>query len=95
MTDLQQLIDSVPWKEAKTYKDFAPHEYILRTDCSDVWEEIAKAIDIGGIMESFQMGGMPRPVWYRYYRLGRYKYWHYELVLNRALLDEDVMDIPE
>jgi hypothetical protein len=68
MEELQKKIDSVTWKKAKPSPDYGPHEYIIRMKCSDVWNEIAKAIDEDGYKGEYN--GKPQ----RYLDIGDYKY---------------------
>ena len=99
---LMELIDKAPWREAVTYRETWPHEYVLLE--KDSQEELFAAM-----IPRFKDGeGVPgrffnsRPT---YLYLGRYKYWfdppledldpprgEGDYVLNRARLFLDRRD---
>ena len=76
--DLQTKIENQPWKFADTYAETAPHEYILDKWNSELFKGICHLIDTEGYEELFY--GKP----FRYYNIGKFKYWHYDTVLNRC-----------
>ena len=99
---LMELIEKAPWREAVTYRDTWPHEYVLLQKDSQR-ELFAAAIrrfkDDEGIRGRFYSS---RPT---YLFLGAYKYWfdppledlnslkgEGEFVLNRARLFHDRRD---
>jgi hypothetical protein len=81
--ELQTLIDSLKWKGSG---EKGPHSYIVRTDVPVAWEKIAAFIDAHAYIKEY------KGVKYKYANLNGYRYWHFQLILNRAkLLDvEDV-----
>ena len=102
MRNLTELIADAPWREAVTYRDTWPHEYVMST--SHHQRELLAAI-----CERFHDGeGVPG----RFFRMentylfiGEYKYWlmtHYDkvnpdregkgYVINRARLYRDRRD---
>ena len=65
-----------------TYRETAPHEYILERDYADKFHIIAERIDKEGVKELFTMFG--QETWYTYLYCGGYRYWRIEDVLNRC-----------
>jgi len=96
---LTELIDAAPWREAVTYRDTWPHEYVLLQE--DVQRELLEAV-----CERFRNGeGVPCRFFAMdnlYLFIGDYKYWLMippdqvdwddEEVLNRARLCRDRRD---
>ena len=101
--ELTQLIEQAPWREAVTYRDTWPHEYVLtcKDNCADLVDRIVKRWKSGEGVKCrfFRMENT-------YLFIGDYKYWimvPYEefdmevaraddYVLNRALLYRDRRD---
>lgn len=99
MLTLTELIDRAPWREAVTYRDTWPHEYVLS-------EKDGQQALLEAIRERLRAGeGVPC----RFYRtsntylfIGGYKYWlmtHWDAlkpgrnyVMNRARLYRDRRD---
>ena len=98
-TSLTELIARAPWREAVTYRETWPHEYVLTEE--DEQQELLKAV-----CERFRAG---EGVACRFFRMnnthlfvGDYKYWlmtHWDAlkpgvnyVLNRARLYRDRRD---
>ncbi len=96
---LTELITRAPWREAVTYRDTWPHEYVLsETDCQRELVEL--------ICERFRNGEGVTCWFFRrkntYLFIGEYKYWlmtHWDnlkpgvdYVLNRAQLYRDRRD---
>jgi len=79
--DLLKKIDNQKWKFAKTYAETAPHEYIVDEWNIDLFKEICHLIDTDGYEEMFY----DKP--FRYYNIGKYKYWHYDTILNRCPIE--------
>jgi hypothetical protein len=70
------------WIFAKTYAKIAPHEYIVKENEPELFDEYKKKIDLSGKEESFTLHEKTNI--YRYYYEGNYKYWIIENILNRA-----------
>ena len=70
------------WKEAKTYKKIAPHEYIVQHEQYETWKKYKKLIDEYGVDEKFTLFGHTNT--YKYYYEDNYKYWRIENILNRT-----------
>ena len=81
MSDLQKRVAATDWKYAKTYSEKLPHEYILRADHPDLWQEIQDLVDSEGQDERFYSRV------FRYYFLGNFKYWTYDNLVNRTRID--------
>ena len=99
MLTLTELIDRAPWREAVTYRETWPHEYVLSE--KDGQQEL-----LGAICERFRAGEGVACRFFRmnnaYLFIGDYKYWlmtHWDnlesgedYVLNRARLYRDRRD---
>ena len=99
---LMELIERAPWREAVTYRDTWPHEYVLlrKDDQRKLFAVMARRFkDREGVNGRF-FGSRPT-----YLFLGEYKYWFdppvedvdslregEEYVLNRARLFHDRRD---
>ena len=100
MTELTNLIEAAPWREAKTYRDTWPHEYVVikKDRQEDLFNEICKRFcareGVNG--RFFRMKN-------KYLFIGDYKYWLMtpcdeidldkdDYVLNRALIYRDRRD---
>lgn len=97
---LTELIRSAPWREAITYRDTWPHEYVLsrKDNQGDLFEQIIARFQAGeGVTGYFFRDKMT------YLFVGDYKYWfmtHWdeidpggaEFVLNRCRLYRDRRD---
>lgn len=79
--ELIDKIRSVRWKYAKTYSEKLPHEYILRAQHPELYQEIADKVKTDGTDEPFFKTK------FRYYYLGSYKYWVYTNIVNRTRID--------
>lgn len=88
---IDEYIDKVYWKEAKSYRDKAPHEYTIRDwrkDLEPTFLEFVQFIRRTGRQEKF----FSRTFTYFYH--GKYKYWtmgdplDVTVVLNRCLIEE-------
>ena len=100
--ELTELIDNAPWREAVTYRDTWPHEYVLflKDDQGQLMAAVRDRMKAGeGFVGRF-FNTTPT-----YLIVGHYKYWfmthhdvidleqdHTEHVLNRALLYRDRRD---
>jgi hypothetical protein len=75
-------IASVRWREAVTYRETAPHEYILWWDDPAVFTVVGDAIRAHGQRDTFHGHS------YKYLHLDGHgwKYWRFRRVLNRARL---------
>jgi len=72
----------IEWREAKTYREIAPHKYILKEDYPDLFDKYKSRIEEDGINEKFTLFGHTKI--YRYLYSRGYKYWIIENVLNRG-----------
>ena len=98
MSDLPLIIAGVEWKNAKTSEAFTPHEYIVRAKYPEAHAALADSIKAYGRREPWQIAGMAKPQYYRYWRFEGYKYWHMGIIINRVPIKENkgpVIDIPE
>ena len=86
--ELTAAIGAQRWKTAKTYANTAPHEYIVKKWNPTVWDALAAAIDRYGIDQEFRLFKSRNT--YRYLYIGDYRYWHYEIILNRARADQSL-----
>lgn len=76
--DLQARIENQQWKFAKTYAETAPHEYIVDEWNVELFKDVCLLIDNDGYEEMFY--NTP----FRYYNIGKHKYWYCENILNRC-----------
>ncbi len=101
--ELTELIANAPWREAVTYRDTWPHEYVLtcKDNCADLVDRIVKRWKAGEGVKCrfFRMENT-------YLFIGDYKYWimvpyeefdlevarREDYVLNRAPLYQDRRD---
>lgn len=69
--EIVDFIDENKRVEAKTFKDTAPHEYVVRDQCTneDMFVSFAQYIRANGATEFFRK----KP--YKYMYIGGYKYW--------------------
>lgn len=90
--DVRGFIDRHDWKEAKSYKDTAPHQYIVKEWPEveeDLFEEFVHHIREEGYPDNFYSKT------YIYYRVDGWKYWtmgapvEETTVINRARIEED------
>ena len=75
--ELEGLIASVKWRDSTTYKADMQHAYILKKDVPVAFATLKEAIEKYGYTDYF--AGKPQV----YLVIGEYKYWSYEIVLNR------------
>ena len=96
MTDIMELIAKAPWREAVTYRETWPHEYVVipKDGQQELLAAVRERIERGEGVEChfFHLTG-------RYLFLGEYKYWPLGdleqdgvVILNRALLYRDRRD---
>ena len=101
--ELTELIANAPWREAVTYRDTWPHEYVLtcKDNCADLVDRIVKRWKAGEGVKCrfFRMENT-------YLFIGDYKYWimvpyeefdlevsqREDYLLNRARLYRDRRD---
>ena len=99
--ELTELIAKAPWREAVTYRDSWPHQYVLlRKDRQRDLLAAVRARMLAGEGVTGQFFGYTKP----YLFIGDYKYWFMtpcdridldgdsEYVLNRAVLYRDRRD---
>ncbi len=82
LTKAKKVIKELKWINAKTYKDFAPHEYVVLNERPEVINLFADLIGFLGVNEKFSIYGYEKE--YRYVYIGKYKYWLMGYILNRA-----------
>ena len=80
MTDeeFDEALSKQAWTFAKTYAKTAPHEYFLRTANPDLFWELKRRIAELGVEQLFYTTKV------QYYFWKEYKYWGYDLVMNRT-----------
>jgi hypothetical protein len=86
--ELIKVIEAQRWKTAKTYAKTAPHAYIVKKWNPKVWDALAAAIDRYGVDQEFRLFKSVNT--YRYLYIGDYRYWHYEIILNRTRADQSL-----
>ena len=91
--ELTGLIERAPWREAVTYRDTWPHEYVLtcKDDCAELLSLIVKRWKAGeGVTGRFFR------LENTYLFLGDYKYWimtpYEEFDLEEAKVDDYVLN---
>ena len=102
MSSLTELIALAPWREAKTYSETWPHEYVLIK--TDKQQELLDAY-CERIRDGEGVAGQFFRKQFTYLFIGEYKYWTYtpcqqidldstkdDFVLNRARLYRDRRD---
>lgn len=79
-----ELIQKTNWITAKTYTDFAPHEYILKKDNEKLCENVDVLMKKYGVVRAFLYPGGSQD--YTYLYLGDYRYWYTGdgVILNRC-----------
>lgn len=77
-SELRKEITEQKWIFAKTYAKTAPHEYIVRKSSPKFFDKMKKLIDQEGYDAPWRDGTI-----YRYLKIGDYKYWYIEDILNR------------
>jgi hypothetical protein len=81
----ENFIDKINWTFAKTMAEI-PHYYIVRDNLLEnekkEFDELSSLINEKGIYEQFQMKQ------YKYLRLGKYKYWVIDNVINRVVVNK-------
>lgn len=70
---VSSFIETSEWVFAKTYKDFAPHEYVVVNSSDDIVKHFTTLIKICGKDEEFEIFNTKKT--YRYYYYGDHKYW--------------------
>lgn len=88
---LEQIVARGTWTEAKTYRDKAPHEYVVRgkTISVDDFSALALAIKDHGYMarwEAVSGRSKGRIFKSRYLVIGQHRYWWMSSIINRAPL---------
>jgi hypothetical protein len=77
MSKIQELIDKAYWKKTNY---ISPHEYMMKKDYPEAYAAITELIEKEGYEWVF-VGKT-----YRYVNIGKYKYWAYDILINRTLL---------
>ena len=77
MNRIQELIDKAFWKKTNY---ISPHEYMMKNDYPEVYAAITELIEKQGYEGAFLTKT------YRYVIIGKYKYWAYDTLINRALI---------
>jgi hypothetical protein len=85
---MDEILNKIKWTEAKTYADFAPHEYFLEFQNKEAFDYLKNKIDTEGVDEQFTMPARAdKPAYtlpYRYWYYDGHKYWYMDNVLNRT-----------
>ena len=82
---LEEMCNQQKWKWAKTYADFAPHEYFVKFQNYKLFKALQRIIANEGVDEEFRIFTTVKT--YRYYYIGDYKYWDCVTVMNRTRVD--------
>jgi hypothetical protein len=85
ISELLQMIKKQQWTEAKTYRDTAPHEYIIANQNEPLFRAMKYLIQYYGFYREFKLYKTKQT--YRYFYIGEYSYWIMSHVLNRCKLD--------
>src|SRR4051794_37350767 len=90
-TELEAAVGRAQWIEAKTYRDKAPHEYVIRgkTITPDDFSVLASAIrDRGYKARWIAVAGKSKGKTFtgRYLVIGSHRYWWMGSIINRAPL---------
>jgi hypothetical protein len=90
----QDHVNHVKWKDAKSYENIAPHQYILRGGHPESYAVMLEVVKREGIREKFTLRG--KSYYYKYYYPGDgYRYWFMwpqggpTDVLNRCRVEPD------
>ena len=75
--NIQELIDKAFWKKTNY---ISPHEYMMKGDYPEAYVAITELLEKEGYEGEFQ------GIKYKYVNIGKYKYWAYDILINRALL---------
>jgi len=67
---VDQAIDKANWIEAKTFKNFAPHQYIRSWQEPEAFDVLSECINKHGVEKEWRYGKK-----YKYYFHGEHKYW--------------------
>lgn len=76
--EIKKEIAEQEWIFAKTYAKTAPHEYIVRKSNPKFFDKMKKLINKEGYGAPWRDGTI-----YKYLKIGKYKYWCIEDILNR------------
>jgi hypothetical protein len=87
INNLNEEINKQKWTSAKTYVKTAPHEYIVDKQNPELFKTICGMIDKEGYYAEFTLFGNTKT--YKYLKIGNYKYWHIDNILNRNLIHEE------
>ena len=79
---IKKGIKDAKWIFAKTYAKTAPHEYIIKNQNLELFNAIANLIDTKGYTKDFTLSGHTETN--KYFDIDGYRYWHYDVVLNRT-----------
>ena len=86
--DLDKLIKKGDWVFAKTYKDFAPHQYLTRDDNQELCRKMDKKLEEESTTKTFIFPTGESEFEYYYYGDWRYWYTNNGFVLNRCPKDQ-------
>jgi hypothetical protein len=75
---VQDSAENIAWRKT-TY--IRPHEYFMREDFPDLYDQLKRAVADHGYEGYFYHTP------FRYLNLGAYKYWVYDTLINRERLD--------
>lgn len=85
LKDLLKTIKKQKWTNAKSYKDTAPHEYVIFHQNKPLYQTMKHLIRYYGFERTFQLYKYKKK--YRYFYIGEYSYWIDGNILNRCRLD--------
>ena len=87
-------ITAMKWKDARTYENIAPHQYILRKWAPETYAFLYETIKREGVREKFTLRG--KTYEYKYYYPGDgFRYWYMwpmggpNNVINRCRVEPD------
>jgi hypothetical protein len=83
--ELEKEIAEQKWIFAKTYAKTAPHEYIVKKSSPEFFDKMCRLIDSEGYNARWRDGKE-----YKYLKIGTYKYWHFDIILNREKIVSNI-----
>lgn len=75
MENLERMIGSIKWTSTEYV---SPHQYFRRDQNPEVFDHLCRLVSTEGRYEDF------KGVKYKYFHFGEWKYWHFQIILNRA-----------
>ncbi len=86
--ELRELIKKANWVFAKTYQDFAPHEYVSIDDYPQLGKVIKQKMEMDGVKKAFKFPGGSKKFKYLYFDGWRYWFTNDGDILNRCPEDQ-------